>query len=92
MYESNHKRPPAKLEHPMPVIVFLADVYVHMRVRLVAVLMNVSVYLHSSFSKSQVGRVDSKDDQHQRNWRFHPGQNGFRYRDSKQDYYQPNSE
>ncbi len=89
MNESDRERPAAKFEHSMCVIVFFTKMHVNVLVRLVAVVMNMCVDLHTAFAERPPCRADPKDDQHDRNRRFHPWQEGVRDRHSQQDYCQP---
>jgi hypothetical protein len=55
--------------------VFFANVYVNVRVRLVAVRVNVSVDFHSAFAKRSAYGAYSKENQHDRDRGLHPRQN-----------------
>jgi len=91
MNESDRERPAPKFEHAVRVIVFFTKMNVNVFVWPVAVFMNVCVDLHAAFAERPPCRADPKDDQHDRNWRFHPWQDGVRDRQAQQDYCQPDS-
>jgi hypothetical protein len=69
----------------MHVIVLFANVYVNVRVRLVAMFVNVRVDFHSAFAKRPAYRAYPKENQHDRNRRLHPRQDVVGNRHSQQD-------